>query len=314
VQVPSTYFENVVQIPYGYVFTNTTVVADFLLSYGALLTSQGLVFNDRENGRPLNWNQMAQEFLYWANQGWGPGSVINLNPAAFSLSVVRDQAIVDNIQVQTLENQLLDQNRNTLPVRDLVVDRVDNSFTVSSLSQQTISYLDLRYTSYETMLVLDNISIFNDLIYNPVTGARQSRINVSASISADWNGQLDAQGFVYNNPRTVRQWQPGVKYTKGDIVLYKNIYWAAQNIVQPAEEFEFSQWVKSDYTRIQQGLLQNSWDIWKEYRTARGTTSHTYNEEKAQEVLAVIPQFLTEARYLLRQLQQRAGGASGENA
>ena len=284
VQVPSTYFEDVVQIPYGYVFTNATVVADFLLSYGALLTSQGLVFNDRENGRPLNWNQMAQEFLYWANQGWAPGSVINLNPAALSLTAVRDQAIVDNIQVQTLENQLLDQNRTTLPVRDLVVDRVDNSFTVSSLSQQTISYLDLRYTSYETMLVLDNISIFNDLIYNSVTGARQSRINVMSSISADWNGQLDAQGFVYNNPRTVRQWQPSVKYTKGDIVLYKNIYWAAQNIVQPAEEFEFSQWVKSDYTQIQQGLLQNIPN--KANQLANSYNTHAANLNVDQDLLS----------------------------
>ncbi len=77
------------------------------------------------------------------------------------------------------------------------------------------------------------------------------------------------------------------------------------------EEMDFPELIR---TGAEQGLLQNSWDIWKEYRTARGTTSHTYNEEKAQEVLAVIPQFLTEARYLLRQLQQRAGGASGENA
>jgi hypothetical protein len=284
VQVPNTYFEDVVQIPYGYVFTNATVVADFLLSYGALLTSQGLVFNDRENGRALDWNQMAQEFLYWTNQGWGPGSVINLNPAAFSLTVVREQAIVDNIQVQTLENQLLDQNRTTLPVRDLVVDREGNSFTVSSLSQQTVSYLDLRYTSYETMLVLDNVSIFNDLIYDPVTGARQSRVNVMASISADWNGQLDAQGFVYNDPRTVRQWQPGVKYTKGDIVQYKNIYWSAQNIVQPAEEFEFSQWVKSDYTRIQQGLLQNIPN--KANQLANSYNIHTANLNVDQDLLS----------------------------
>jgi nucleotidyltransferase substrate binding protein (TIGR01987 family) len=77
------------------------------------------------------------------------------------------------------------------------------------------------------------------------------------------------------------------------------------------EEMEFPNLIR---TGSEQGLLQNSWDVWKAYRTARGTTSHTYNEEKVQEVLAVVPNFLTEARYLLGQLQHRAGGAGDKNA
>jgi len=257
VQVPDTYYQDVVRIPYGYVFTNATVVVDFLLSYGALLESQGLIFNNTENAYTLNWNQMAQEFLYWANQGWAVGSVINLNPAATSITAVKAEAVVDSILAQTPENLVLDQNRTTIPARDLVVDRYENTFKVSSLSSQIISYLDVRYSSYESMVILDNVSVFNDLIYNPATGARQSRINVSAAVSADWNGQLDAQGFIYNNDRTVQQWQPLKKYTKGEIVLYKNNYWSALTIVQPSAEFNYSDWVKSDYTKIQRGLLQN---------------------------------------------------------
>ncbi len=77
------------------------------------------------------------------------------------------------------------------------------------------------------------------------------------------------------------------------------------------EDIDFPELIR---TGAEQGLLQTSWDIWKGYRKARGATSHTYNEEKAQEVLAVIPQFLTEARYLLKQLQHRSGGARGEDA
>jgi len=257
VQVPSTYYQDVVQIPYGYVFTNSTVVCDFLLSYGALLESQGIVFDDRENGYALDWNQMAQEFLYWTNQGWAVGSVINLNPTATSLTAVKAEAVIDSIVAQTPENLILDQNRTTIPTRDLVVDRFENIFKVNSLSAQTISYIDLRYTSYESMVVLDNVSVFNDLIYDPATGARQSRVNVVATVSADWNGQLDAQGFIYNNDATVQQWQPFKKYTKGEIVLYKNSYYSALNIVQPAAEFRRSDWTQSDYTKIQRGMLQN---------------------------------------------------------
>ena len=280
VTVPSTYYQDVVQIPYGYVFTNETVVVDFLLSYGALLQSQGLVFDDKENGYTLNWDQMAQEFLYWANQGWATGAVINLNPTATSLTAVKAEAVVDSIIAQTPENLILDQNRTTIPARDLVVDRYENTFRVNSLSSQTISYLDLRYTSYESMVVLDNISIFADLIYNPATGARQSRINVSATVSAEWNGQLDAQGFILNNDNTVEQWQPYKKYAKGEIVLYKTDYWSAQNIVQPAAEFRYSDWVKSDYTKIQRGLLQNIPNLSDQLATSYATNQANLEVEQ----------------------------------
>jgi len=257
VTVPNQYTADVVQVPYGYVFTNKTVVVDFLLSYGALLTSQGLVFDDRENGHSLNWNQMAQEFLYWANQGWSEGSVINLNPAAFSITAVKNQAVVESIVAQTPENGLLDQNRVSLPLNDIVIDRQENVFTVSSLTQQSIAYLDLKFTNYETMIVLDNVSIFSDLIYEPVTGARQSRMNITATVSADWNGTLDAQGFVLNDANTIKEWRSNQKYAKGEIVTYKGNYWSAQTIVQPSIEFKYDDWVKSDYTKIQRGLLQN---------------------------------------------------------
>ena len=50
------------------------------------------------------------------------------------------------------------------------------------------------------------------------------------------------------------------------------------------------------------GLLLNGWDRWKEYRKERGTTSHAYSEEKANEVFEIIPDFYQEAKYLLEQL------------
>ena len=257
VTVPLAYSKNVVQIPYGYVFSNQTVVVDFLLSYGALLESQGLVFDARENGKTLNWNQMAQEFLYWAGQGFTTGSVINLNPTAQQLTVVTPEAVIDSIITQTPENLILDQNRTTIPAQDLVIDRYENTFQVNSLSSQTINYIALRSVNYESLVVLDNASVFNDLMYDPATGARQNRINVVATVAADWNGQLDAQGFINNNNQNVKQWQPLQKYTKGEIVIYKNNYWQAADIVQPSAQWNQAAWLQSNYTKIQGGLLQN---------------------------------------------------------
>ena len=41
------------------------------------------------------------------------------------------------------------------------------------------------------------------------------------------------------------------------IVTYKNNYYQATTIVQPRAEFDYTDWTKSNYTKIQRGLLQN---------------------------------------------------------
>ena len=55
----------------------------------------------------------------------------------------------------------------------------------------------------------------------------------------------------------------------------------------------------------QQGLLRSELDSWLRYRTSRGTTSHTYNDERAERVFQGIPEFLEEARHLLKELHAR---------
>ena len=256
VTVPAQYTDNIVNIPYGYNFTNATIVVDFILSYGIYLTSQGLVFNGVQNGYTLNWQQMAQEFLYWSQQGWAPGTIINLNPGASKITVYKPGAVVAAVTSLTPENQLTDQNKQSIKANNLIIVRDGDTFTISSSTSQTISYLDLKFTTYENMAVLNNVSIFNDLIYDPITAERQNRVAWKANISSDWDGTLNAQGFVLNQNNVI-QWQPNVKYTKGEIVLYKNNYWSALTIVQPADTFDYANWVKSNYAMIDQGLLPN---------------------------------------------------------
>ena len=258
VTVPSQYTGQVAQMPYGYTFTNLTGVVDFLLSYGQYLTKQGLTFTAQENGYTLDWLQMAQEFVYFANQGWATGTIINLNPSATQVMSFRPGSVVDSIVAYTPENIVLNQNRQAFDTKNLIIYRQGDMFRLNPApgGNQTISYLQLQFTDYEDMIVFDNVTVFNDLIYNPTTAERQSRLKFLASTSTQWNGTLNAQGFILNQNNVV-SWEPNTKYTKGDIVIYKNSYWQATNIVQPKTQFEYQDWYKSNYDRIQQGLLQN---------------------------------------------------------
>lgn len=69
----------------------------------------------------------------------------------------------------------------------------------------------------------------------------------------------------------------------------------------PAEidELVFNDIIREAY---RQGLLKSELSEWMEFRRQRGTTSHAYDEEKAQEVFESVPGFLDEARYLLNRL------------
>ncbi|PQJ24039.1 nucleotidyltransferase [Limnobacter sp. SAORIC-690] len=58
-------------------------------------------------------------------------------------------------------------------------------------------------------------------------------------------------------------------------------------------------------TGNEQGLLLSDWTQWKKYREMRSRTSHTYDESVALLVVAEIPAFLQEARFLNAQLHAR---------
>jgi hypothetical protein len=256
VQVPSSFTNTISRVPYGFVFNDEASVATFLLGYGGLLESQGMTFDNTGNGYQLDWTQMVVEFLYWTRQGWDENSIIALNPLAQRLQLTREQAVVDSIQYQTAENVLLDQNRRELPTRNLNIVRLDNTITIEPLNDQTLSYVDLRYTSYEHLIVLDNRSVFGDLIYDPITGARQSRLEINAVTTAEWNGSIDTQGFILNQ-NNVKEWDATQTYSKGEIVFYKGAYWSAARIVQPSTDFNYNDWLQSDYEQIEIGLLPN---------------------------------------------------------
>jgi len=72
---------------------------------------------------------------------------------------------------------------------------------------------------------------------------------------------------------------------------------------QSIDTVAFSELIRIGY---EQGVLRSSYDVWATFRKARSTTSHTYDQNKAQQVFEIIPQFLSEARYLLEELRTRS--------
>lgn len=252
--LPTKFTKQITTVPYGYNFRSKGAVLDFLVSYGNYLEDKGMIFNTMENGVELNWNGMANEFLAWAGSDWGAGAIINLNPCALSLEFNKELLIVDNINLNPID--ALDQNELPLTPNDYVVTRLDNSFKITTVNNKSINLIRIKSVSYEHLLALDNTSVFNDLVYQPVTGLRQQRLRLVGFSTYDWNGQLDAQGFILNQDN-VDEWKPNVFYSKGTITKYKNSYWTSVTRLEPTETFDFGDWSKINYNNIKKGLLPN---------------------------------------------------------
>jgi len=244
-------------IPYNTQYGSVQEVATFLSNYGAWLTQLGLTFENQQYELVIDWNQMIAEFLYWAQTGWDEGSIITLNPCAKTITFNKDSNIVQPLTIQQT-NFILNQNLYPIQNRDLAIVREGTSFSAAALNDgDAISYAQFNLSSFEHGIVFDNVTLFNDIIYNLITGLRQNRITVNGTKSADWNGTVDIQGFVYNQSN-IKEWDNTVTYTKGEIVLYKNKYWIALKIVQPKFVFDETEWKVTDYNEIQKGLLPNS--------------------------------------------------------
>jgi len=257
VKVAQDYSQTKQYIPYGTIFYSTQEIAQFIKSYSSSLETKGVILDQTFNGSPINWDTMIQEFLYWSQTGWESGSAITLNPASTTLKITPPMGIVQPL-TNSADNFILNQNLYPIKSKDLDVYRQDNSFTVSTLNPgDSMSYTQLDYASLEHGIVFDNTTMFNDVIYDLTTGLRQYRIMLSGRKTAEWNGTLTTNGFFLSQDNIVA-WSTGTKYYAGNIVTYKNKYWAAQQTVEAASNFDTSVWKIVKTESIRYGMLPNS--------------------------------------------------------
>ena len=247
-----------ITVPYGYEFTSQQQLVDFLISYERFLIGQGFTFNDTDGdlGATRNWTLSAKEFMYWAQQGWKAGSIIVLSPVANSISAISFNAITDGISDSQYGSKVLDQNFNMVKKNEYVVMRSPNSFKLSLTTQDAIAYVEVDLVQYEHVLLFDNTTVFNDIIYKPELGNRQYRLKLIGQKTASWDGSLSAPGFIYNDGK-VSDWEQGVDYLQGDLVQYKNQYYTALQDVAATATFDFTKWKQINKSQIQTGLLPN---------------------------------------------------------
>ena len=270
-------------VPYGTQFYTYQALAQFLASYGAWLERKGMIFDTIENAIEINWNIMIKEYLYWTQFNWENGSLLTVNPSAQSLKIQKESDIVQPLTIEQ-ENFLLNQNLYPIATKDLSIERLETKFEAKTLNVgDVMAYGQFNLSNIEHGIVFDNSTVFNDVIYNLTTGLRQKRIYLRGTKTAEWNGTVNASGFILNQDNVI-EWKPAYKYAKGEIVKYKNKFFTAIKTIEPADKFEETFWVETDYNDIQKGLLPNS--ATRSYESTLYYNSNTANLENDADQLS----------------------------
>ena len=250
-------------IPYSTVFTTLQDVANFVAGYERFLLLQGFRFTlfDQDLGQIRNWQLSMKEIMFWSQQGWPVNSVIVVSPFADTAKVLTNTNFVEGIENSYFGTKVMDQNFEILDPDTYTVKRDTNQFNlllddVNNNRSRLIGYLELNLVQIENVLIFNNQTQFNDIIYDPQSGERQFRLKLVGQKTAEWNGSLYAPGYIYNDEQ-VPEWQSGRDYLRGDLVEYKTFYYAAKTSLPATTEFEFTNWTPVDKDQIKTGLLKN---------------------------------------------------------
>jgi hypothetical protein len=247
-----------VTIPYGFEFTNKQQLVDFLISYGRYLTGLGIQFVDYDTDltEQRDFVLSSKEFLNWSQQSWPLGSVLVLSPILNTIKINTTSGVIDNIKNAPGSSRILDTNFTFIKSNQFTVLRDEGNFKLTANFVQTIALAVLDVVEFEHVMVFDNTTVFNDIIYKPELGNRQYRMKLVGSKTGNWTGSLNPGGFIYNSP-IVPDWNSGVDYKKGELVSYKSFYYAALYDIVATVEFAPSQWRQIPTNQIKTGLLPN---------------------------------------------------------
>ena len=254
-------------IAYGTKIADIQEVVDFLQGYGAYLTEQGFVFDDYNTNLKVvnNWETAVKEFLFWTTQNWAEGAVLSLSPAADRLILKTTNAVVNNIRDEFYGYKIFRVDGQKLEPEFTNAYRAANEFNLSPQNTKHGIFGAVVYlVQKEHAVIIDNRTLFNDVIYDLEPGYRQEKIKVLGYLSKNWNGGFNIPGFIYDQAY-LNDWAPWTDYKLGDIVKYKEFYYTANTSIPGTETFDAEKWTLQTNKPV--SSMKANWDYQSEQFT-----------------------------------------------
>lgn len=220
-------------------FTNTASVAEF----GTVLSRVQDVYNFirgyytylESSGYTLQYNKDAQAgfFVNWALTSEINDSVtLDLgNSIKFSTD---HGHIYEYNKLCYHSNDILTVSSNVIEGSDLIVTRTPSSVTVTHKNKANFGGINTAVLDYEHAFIFNDSTTMGSTIFDKATNSRQDRLLASGEITADWDGNKRAPGYLVFNDHIVQNFDSAVQETndfyRTDVSEFNNQLTTAKNI------------------------------------------------------------------------------------
>ena len=185
------------RIEYGTEYKSINDVYNFLDSYSKYLELIGFQFtNTNEDDSYEDFEMASQQFVIWGESNWGTNTSIKISPAGNMLHFNHTHGHIKSNDYE-YGSFFLDENKSLFNSTTIDVDRQLNYVTVKPKNNdQAIYCASLVVCDYEHLLIINNKTIFDDIIYYPILGDAKQRFKIEYLQTPDWNGTLHAPGYL----------------------------------------------------------------------------------------------------------------------
>lgn len=193
--------EVVERVPYGTTIKSPQDMANFISGYERFLVSRGWLFNTILNDTTVaDWKLSLKDFLAWAqDDSVEIGNIIALIPNSSKMKFHTEYGNIEPIeQIVNGVYSILDKLGNPIKSYNTNVVRDGGTVTIETRSGQEMYAARLHVSELEHVIVIDNETIFGDIVYSPLFNIRQERLRLQGFKTKFWRGRMDAPGFIVN--------------------------------------------------------------------------------------------------------------------
>ena len=296
------------RVYYNFEYETVEDVFDFLISLGRYQNSQGFNFNEVEVGlsRPSDWKFAGESFLFWTTGKWEIGNTLELSPMAGKVRFTPNIGSIAEIKkISNEQFNIVDREGKSINPKDCELLRENNKIEIIPPAGFDIYGATLFTRETEHAMALENITEFNDTIFDTFLDQKHERLKVKASKTANWDGRLLSEGFIINNDELIPNLDnlaetSGRYYEIGFVPVDKQIYEKSRSLfgykerdylneldITDDEQFNFykgmiqSKGTGESLSRIgrSNSIVQGAMEVYDEWAFKVGEFGDTQNDQ-----------------------------------
>ena len=255
------------RVDYDTEFTTFQDVVNVLVGLGAYQESIGFTFGEFDSAIAdvRNWNYVVKQFLFFVAGGWETNNTLELSPLATTVRFTSKTGMVAKInRVDRNQFTLIDQDGRAIQPSECSIVRAGNSIEITPPTDIQVYGALLHTKEIEHALVFDNVTDFNDTLFDPVYSQGQNRLRIKGKKTANWSGLFSSEGFIIQGdelrPNLDNMAQSLGRYHElGFIPVEKQIYEQARGLFgyQEREYLNNLELEDDDQFEFYKGMLQS---------------------------------------------------------